>query len=937
MAKKGKANVASAAGAKNKPDLLDMDVVSEPQFDVGPENRSYLVTDIPPAVTAGRALGKSDWPILAFLCLACFYIRMGHLSQPDSVVFDEVHFGKFAKKYVVGSFFLDVHPPLAKMLFAAVSSIGGFTGNFDFEKIGDQFPSDVPYFLMRAFPALLGSATVLLCYLTLRSSGVRPTVAFLTALCLLLENSFITISRYILLDAPLIFFIAAAIYAYKKFETQQPFTLGWFRSLLSCSISLGLALSSKAVGLFTVVWVGIMCALQMWLYIGDLKKKTCFVVKNAFFRASFLLLIPLALYMTMFYIHFTLLTKDSPDSSFFSSAFRVGLQGSTIPAETDAPIGYGSVVTLQHMKTKGGYLHSHQHFYPEGSKQQQVTLYPHLDANNEWVIEPYNFTAPEYFVPITHDTKIRLKHRVTGRRLHSHDEKAPVSDRDWQKEVTCYGHDEFGGDANDDWIVEVVKHKTPKNAQGEIRAIETVFRLRHAMTGMYLFSSEVKLPDWGFNQQEVTLASQGARAYTHWYIESNKNPYLNVTDRVSYPKLTFLQKFVESHKVMWTVNLGLTQHHNWQSLPHEWPLLMRGINYWTKNHTQIYLLGNPVVWWSATACTLGFSLYVVLSILKWQTGRQIVTNKAVFNYNFQMFSYFVGWAVHYFPFFIMGRQLFLHHYFPAQYFAILGLGHFFELIVGSCSKYRKQAFTAITVFTALSYYAYTQYAPLVDGSQWTKSQCLSSKIVNAWDYNCDLFFEDLSEYRSFKPEQFLATETIAAAETNVIAEPASSVQHVEQQEQQQAPPPSQDEPLEAAPPAESHGGEIHFDNDGNVIVPEVIPLGEMYDEATIEGDAEVNAKAEVAPAEAGASPQQANEPVVQNDKVDAAAEPVETVVEAEVAVETIVEAEVAPEPVAEAEVVDVVVEDVLVDAVVVEDFVVKDAPASSIDLRIEEQ
>lgn len=30
----------------------------------------------------------------------------------------------------------------------------------------------------------------------------------------------------------------------------------------------------------------------------------------------------------------------------------------------------------------------------------------------------------------------------------------------------------------------------------------------------------------------------------------------------------------------------------------------------------------------------------------------------------------LGWFLHYFPFFLMSRQLFLHHYFPALYFAV---------------------------------------------------------------------------------------------------------------------------------------------------------------------------------------------------------------------------------------------------------------------------
>jgi dolichyl-phosphate-mannose--protein O-mannosyl transferase len=48
----------------------------------------------------------------------------------------------------------------------------------------------------------------------------------------------------------------------------------------------------------------------------------------------------------------------------------------------------GSTVTIRHVNTQGGYLHSHPHNYPGGSKQQQITLYPHIDANNEWRIMP---------------------------------------------------------------------------------------------------------------------------------------------------------------------------------------------------------------------------------------------------------------------------------------------------------------------------------------------------------------------------------------------------------------------------------------------------------------------------------------------------------------------------------------------------------------------
>jgi dolichyl-phosphate-mannose-protein mannosyltransferase len=50
--------------------------------------------------------------------------------------FDEVHFGGFARKYIRQTFFMDVHPPLAKLLIALAAKIGGFKGDFDFKDIG---------------------------------------------------------------------------------------------------------------------------------------------------------------------------------------------------------------------------------------------------------------------------------------------------------------------------------------------------------------------------------------------------------------------------------------------------------------------------------------------------------------------------------------------------------------------------------------------------------------------------------------------------------------------------------------------------------------------------------------------------------------------------------------------------------------------------------
>lgn len=91
-------------------------------------------------------------------------------------------FGGFASKYIKGKFFMDVHPPLAKLLLTLAGWLAGFDGEFDFKDIGkDYLEPGVPYVAMRLLPALMGVMTVPTIFLTLKAAGCRTMTAAMGA------------------------------------------------------------------------------------------------------------------------------------------------------------------------------------------------------------------------------------------------------------------------------------------------------------------------------------------------------------------------------------------------------------------------------------------------------------------------------------------------------------------------------------------------------------------------------------------------------------------------------------------------------------------------------------------------------------------------------------------------------------------------------------
>src|ERR1700722_16101342 len=91
-------------------------------------------------------------------------------------------------------------------------------------------------------------------------------------------------------------------------------------------------------------------------------------------------------------------------------------------------------------------------------------------------------------------------------------------------------------------------------------------------------------------------------------------------EKVNYRRPGFFGKLFELNKVMWSTNSGLTESHPYQSRPSSWMFLKYGINFWNKEHRQVFLLGNPLTWWTSAFVLIIFVIAKLIIILRAKRG-----------------------------------------------------------------------------------------------------------------------------------------------------------------------------------------------------------------------------------------------------------------------------------------------------------------------------
>ncbi|XP_072164883.1 protein O-mannosyl-transferase 2-like [Diadema setosum] len=644
--------------------------------------------------TQGRSLQQCTDSVVAtvmrflpfsVITILAFATRFYKLSEPDHVCWDETHFGKMGSYYINRTFFFDVHPPLGKMLIGLSGYLTGYDGSFPFEKPGDKY-GDTQYIGMRLFCSSLGVSVIPLTYLTVEEMTKSLPAAVLASSLVLFDVGCLTLSRYILLDPILLAFISASVFSLVKFHScgSSPFSPSWWLWMLATGVCLAMAFSVKFVGLFVVLLAGITTAWDLWKLLGDLSLSKMTLLYHLAARVVCLICVPILVYIVLFGVHFRILNHSGNGDGFFSSAFQSSLIGNKLHnISMPDTIAYGSIITLKNQRAGGGLLHSHHHLYPEGfgAMQQQVTAYSHKDVNNDWLVKKFNVNpdpdepteTPVEFVK--HGDLVRLEHIPTLRNLHSHPLPAPLTAR--HQQVTCYGENGTG-DVNDVWRVEIVGGR-----DGEaVKVVKTRLKLIHQLSGCALYSHSKQLPKWGWEQLEVTCNPFVRDKQTVWNVEDHVNKKLpDVSFSVFIP--SFLESFLEAHTVMASGNSNLKpKEGEITSQPWEWPINYRGQRFSGANETdyRVYLLGNPIIWWGnllllALFCVLGLAwMFMVQRGYEISADVKESTTKMCMSGGWLL----LGWLLHYLPFYLMGRVLYFHHYFPAMIFNSMLSGVFLD-------------------------------------------------------------------------------------------------------------------------------------------------------------------------------------------------------------------------------------------------------------------
>jgi dolichyl-phosphate-mannose-protein mannosyltransferase len=387
--------------------------------------------------------------------------------------------------------------------------------------------------------------------------------------------------------------------------------------------------------------------------------------------------------------------------------------------------------------------------------------------------------------PISNNDLIRLRHAATGKYLLSHDVASPLTLTNM--EVTAFFNEDLSNRYNNT-LFRIEFFKAVENPALQKNGIPSTtlvsnsvfFRLKHEVSGAHIRNHRQNLPsEWGFNQREINGSKQDESLSSIWVVEHIQWPAhtkdtlawtstsASVAPTDSGMPLNYIQKLIEHQLLTWNNlkpkwdNSGAA--HPYSCHPLLWPFLVRGISMWDNFmlHRQVYLIGNPILWWLAAASLIALTLiFITFKFFQPQKQRKdgrlgesncsinstdrALTNVIMRHLVERAAFIYVAFAFHFIPYVLLSiftNFLFISSYLPAFSLSVLILGividafliDFINLkIASSRIIHIRLLFQLVLIGAAV--YGFYRFSPLTFGHALSTSEGEALRWLPTWEF-----------------------------------------------------------------------------------------------------------------------------------------------------------------------------------------------------------
>lgn len=723
------------------------------------DNQLYRLTKGPtrPYVRTNKRVIESILEIkdkyASLLILSMCLFRIVYLQLPDQTVLAERDIIDAINGYNTGELFNHHNPPLVGLFFTIIGQLFGYGYDSIIPFSSDVSTQGFPLWKLRMVNEAFGMVSVLLFHKILRYNGVSSIVALFGTFLFGFENSIFTQFKILTTDSMYLMLITLFI-AHNKLSKLKILALrSWIPNTLIASIALGLAISSHWSGIFLLGYSIVSLMLELWYNSDDLSislRKTWTVF---YFKLSCYIIIPITIYLSIYNIHFKLLTKVGSAYNSLSPEFQYSLENSHLE-DTFLNVKFESEIMLRHYTT-GAYLHSHSDYYA-GSGYQQVTLLDNYnDKNNIFQVLPItgvNKNLFDYSKNIGSPWRVELKHVDTNSSLViDGDYRPPLSDQDYNKQVTTDKNYDIESEEKQkrkqQFHIKISsKYSKTKESKKSLQVVNSVFQLYNERESCYLLGTPLLLSE-GFSsgQKEVICIKEPNYEASLWYIDWNSNPNFSEDDEVvELPEFTFWDKVSEillkNFKELFIGQGGYEMSNIYGTSIKNWVFLQKGythlIDY--ENKRVMYLLGNFITYHLIVVATF---IYGILKLYQFITFNPFTAhesiNQANFKYDREGFEYLVGYLMMLVPMSFIKIELHLFNYLPALVFGILFVTQTYQWLFEKC---KSVALIIGAVLCGFIFLAFFKFSPIMVASEWTYEKCAKLMISPLWDNQlCEVY------------------------------------------------------------------------------------------------------------------------------------------------------------------------------------------------------